>query len=341
MIKNIVAVGWVIVLLTGVTWAEAPVEQQQQFNNSSSQNLKIATWNMEWLMTPATYDALKPHCTEKQPGSNQRAFPCTPGRPPIPRHSEEDFEAMARYATLLDADVVGVQEVDGAEPAAKVFGESYQVDCFINRQHPQKTGFAIRKSIPYRCNVELSALDFDNSSRAGADITLYPDTPNAIRLLAVHLKSGCFDQRLDNTSNNACPALRRQIPLLEAWMDARVLAGEQFAILGDFNRRLEKDAHYPAGNNETQPLNIIAALSDNNPPGATLIRSTENAPFIPCSSKDNHDPDYIDGLLLSQKLAAAASERIFFRQPYNDEEARRLVLSDHCPTGLILRNVLH
>ncbi len=302
-------------------------------------DLKLATWNMEWLMTPDTYDALKPACKPTQPMSNERSFPCTPGKNPIKRHSWEDFEALSRYATLLDADVIALQEVDGAEPAVKVFGENYRVDCFITRQHPQKTGFAIRNTIPYQCNPEVSDLDVNGAVRSGADITIFPGTANEVRLLSVHLKSGCFRQRL-NQANEACAGLQRQVPVLEAWVDARVKEGKHFAILGDFNRQIEVDAKYSAGQDEANPLNLVGALSDNDPVGAVLVRATEGADFIPCSILDEHDPNYIDSILLSKSLADRATTRLFFRTSYHDDDARRRILSDHCPTGIILGDVL-
>ncbi|MES2091328.1 MAG: hypothetical protein V4532_15330, partial [Pseudomonadota bacterium] len=170
---------------------------------TASPDLRLATWNMEWLLTPATREDLGLRCTAHQPRSDQRGLPCTPGRTPPPTRTAADFDALAHTADQLrdrvQADVVALQEVDGAQAARQVFRKGWALDCFVQRAHPQKVGFAIREGVPYRCNGDLSALDVDGSTRAGADITIYPDTPRAVRLLAVHLKSGCFDGRLDRT----------------------------------------------------------------------------------------------------------------------------------------------
>ena len=78
--------------------------------------------------------------------------------------------------------------------------------------------------------------------------------------LAVHLKAGCRSRRIDAPLRPydrepatrarillACATLRRQIPALEAWIDARAAAGQDFVVLGDFNRALgTEDRDAPA-----------------------------------------------------------------------------------------------
>lgn len=306
-----------------------------------SSDLRLATWNMDWLLTPATRAELGNTCQARQPSSDQHALPCTPGRTPPPTRSAADFDALARTADQLrdtvKADVVALQEVDGAAAARQVFRQGWAVDCFVQRAHPQKVGFAIREGTPYRCNGDLGLLDVDGSSRGGADVTIYPGTPREVRLLAVHLKSGCFDGKLDRQFP-PCQRLRQQVPVLERWVDARVREGVAFALLGDFNRHLDKDARYPAGPDESAPFNLFNALSDNEPPGATLVRATEGAPSIPCDADDHHS-QYIDDVLVSSQLAGRASQRQFARVPYAPEDRGRM-LSDHCPVVFSLIGAL-
>ena len=299
---------------------------------NSSDGLRLATWNLEWLLTPADRAELGSRCTSQQPRSDERALPCTPGKAQPPTRSTADFDALARTAQQLrdgvQADAVALQEVDGAVAARQVFRQGWKLDCFVNRAHPQKVGFAIREGTPYRCNGDLSALDVDGSTRAGADVTLYPGTPREVRLLSVHLKSGCFNGKLDRQFA-PCQRLRQQVPVLERWVDERVREGKAFAILGDFNRHLDKDSRFPAGPDESQPLNLFNALSDNEPAGAVLVRATEGADSIPCSADDRHKR-YIDDILVSESLARRASQKQFARVPFATEDQGRL-LSDHCP----------
>lgn len=294
--------------------------------------LRLATWNLEWLLAPADRAELGSRCTSQQARSDEHALPCTPGRAQAPIRTQADFDALARTATQLrdvvQADAVALQEVDGPVAARLVFRQGWQVDCFVKRAHPQKVGFAIREGTPYRCNAELGALDIDGSSRAGADVTLYPGTAREVRLLAVHLKSGCFDGKLDRQFA-PCQRLRQQVPVLERWVDDRVREGKAFAILGDFNRHLDKDSRYPAGPDESQPFNVFNALSDNEPVGAVLVRATEDAGSIPCSRDDRHKR-YIDDILVSGQLAKRAAQKQFTRLPFAHEDQGR-VLSDHCP----------
>ncbi|MDE2077017.1 MAG: endonuclease/exonuclease/phosphatase family protein [Burkholderiales bacterium] len=301
-------------------------------SRSAPDTLTLATWNLDWLMTPETHRELASRCTSQQPASDEHAFPCTPGRPQPPDRSAADFQALSHTADQLQrdwhADVVALQEVDGPAAARQVFRQGWNLDCFVARAHPQKVGFAIRDGIPYRCNGDLSALDIDGSTRAGADMTLYPDSAHPIRLLAVHLKSGCFDGRMDRHFS-PCTRLQQQAPVIESWIDARVREGADFAVLGDFNRRLDHDARYPAGNDERAPVNLFQAWSDDEPHGAVLVRATEGQRYTPCDAQDHHK-QYIDNILISQSLADKKKGRRFAHLPFAPEDQDRQ-LSDHCP----------
>lgn len=300
--------------------------------------LTLATWNLDWLMTPATHHELGTRCTHQQPASDQRAYPCTPGKPQPPERSEADFQALARTAAQLHdevrADAVALQEVDGPDAARQVFRQGWKLDCFVQRAHPQKVGFAIREGVPYRCNGDLRALDVDGSTRAGADVTLYPGTPRQVRLLAVHLKSGCFDGRMDRHFS-PCTRLQQQAPVVEAWIDQRVREGIDFAVLGDFNRQLERDARYGPGPDKSAPVNLFQDWSDNDPPGAVLVRASEGQHYQRCDGADHHK-HYIDDILISQSLAEKNKGRRFTRLPYAPEDQDRQ-LSDHCPVAWALQ----
>lgn len=299
---------------------------------TTSVSLTLATWNLQWLMTPATRQQLQGRCLAQQPDSDTRALPCTPGRPPVPVRQAGDLNALAQVAQSLrdthGVSLVGLQEVDGPEAARQLFGDGWRVACFTGRAHPQDVGFALRAGLPFKCNPPLMALDVDGATRAGADITLWPDTPQAVRVLNVHLKSGCFTGRLDR-SFGPCETLRAQAPVIEAWIDARVREGAAFAVMGDFNRHLETDARHLAGHDESAPLNLVQAWSDDQPRGATLWRATDGQAYVPCHARERHR-HYIDDILIGQSLALRYGQRRFTRLPFDDFPSER-VLSDHCP----------
>ncbi len=86
--------------------------------------------------------------------------------------------------------------------------------------------------------------------RWGLDITIQSPAGSTLRVLNVHLKSGCFDDfisfRLWNTdpstgepASRACDTLGQQMYPLRKWIEARETAGEAWMIVGDFNRRLD------------------------------------------------------------------------------------------------------
>src|SRR6187549_3963473 len=75
--------------------------------------LKIATWNLEWLISPPAFKQLKANCApEGTPvRGDVRRVPCDVAS--RFERSSRDFSVLARYAKALDADVVALQETDG------------------------------------------------------------------------------------------------------------------------------------------------------------------------------------------------------------------------------------
>ena len=307
--------------LSGAACADAALatKQGRLVLPGGAQRLRLATWNMEWLMPAAVRDALLARCVDGQPPSAVRALPCPKEPyPPVPRHDAADLALMAAYAARAGADVVAVQEVDGPEAAALVF-PGFIPACFIDRAHPQKTGFVIRSGIPFRCNGDVSALDDDGAARAGADITLWPGTPHAVRLLSVHLKSGCFDRPLSDLENPVCARLQMQVPVLAGWVAARRAGGEAFAILGDLNRRLEVDAGLPSRES------LWAALSA----AAPVVRITQGQPYRPCRVGERYN-EFIDNIVLGGSLADVRRDLVHVGMTDAPPGA---VLSDHCLLG--------
>lgn len=188
---------------------------------------------------------------------------------------EADYARLRAYVDELDADVIAFQEVESAAAAARVFdpgryqiiieerqGSGARLECrglpgqFLNRQ---ATGFAIRHGIAFERHADFIALQLgDANLRSAVDITLRPSGQEPVRLLSVHLKSGCAA----GESAEACAVLREQIQLLEGWIDARD-AGGRFAVLGDFNRRLslaEDSLWADLNDGDPQPLRLASGL---------------------------------------------------------------------------------
>ena len=184
--------------------------------------LKIATWNLEWL-------------TDRPDGD--RALP-----PDVHPKQAEDIAILARYAMQLDADVIAIQEVDRREVAARIFPPD-RYSIHMTRDHVvQRVGLAVRRGLAYDSNPDATSLAVTGPGsghlRSGADITLHlPAGP--LRILAVHLKALCERDVLTRSHRPACKTLQTQLPPLQAWITARRQEGVAFIVLGDFNRWMD------------------------------------------------------------------------------------------------------
>lgn len=266
--------------------------------------LKIATWNLEHL-------------------AEDGATGCKP-------RTDADYAALRSYADRLDADVIAFEEVQSAKAAARVFdpakytiviearlGDGGRLECrgllgrYLNRQ---AVGFAIRKGLAFKRYADLTDLQLgDPNLRSGVDILVRPKGRAPIRMLAVHLKSGCAS----GASGQACPSLLAQAPVLERWIDARAVEDARFAVLGDFNRRLAQGGDA-----------VWADLDDGQPAFADLtLAAGSQGPRC-----DPRFKDFIDHIVLDRR---AAGDLAGFEELTYDDGGERP--SDHCPIAARLR----
>ncbi|MDT7950703.1 MAG: endonuclease/exonuclease/phosphatase family protein [Acetobacteraceae bacterium] len=260
--------------------------------------LKIATWNLEWLTLRAAGDPILP--------------------PDVVPKGPADRALLRRYANTLDADVVAFQEVDGPQVAAEIFTPDRYALFFTHDDVVQRVGFAVRRGITVQQNPDLVALDVNPNAhfhlRSGADITL--TLPGArLRLLGVHLKSGCHYGSLVSSAGRVCETLRRQMAPMQGWITQRRSEGVPFALLGDFNRRMD-------GRDD-----MIAALDE----AAPLLRVTEGR-STPCWGGNS----FIDHILLGGAARAWLEPNSLRVIVYREGEEAKERLSDHCPVSVRL-----
>lgn len=184
-----------------------------------------------------------------------------------PRQSS-DYRALRNYVASLKADIIAFQEVENRAAALRVFDPaayrleiSNRPDVDLGRCREgnrkrlmQRTGFAIRNDLAEKHGVSYSRLPdvrtlaVSPSERWGVHIVLtitrteagHGDAPEILHLLSVHLKAGCaYKPVVYKNDGSPCSRLAAQVSRLEAWMDARAMAGEEFVILGDMNRQLD------------------------------------------------------------------------------------------------------
>jgi endonuclease/exonuclease/phosphatase family metal-dependent hydrolase len=257
--------------------------------------LKIATWNLNWL-------------TERPVGD-----PALPEDVHV--RAPEDFDRLRQYATMLNADVIAVQEVDGRSVAARIFPpERYSIH--LTRDNVvQRVGIVVRRGLTYDVNPDVTELQGARGLhlRSGADISLHL-APGSLRILAVHLKTGCDDAPLKRTRRRPCEELRAQIPPLQAWIAARQREGVPFIVLGDFNRHMD-------GRDQ-----LWSALSNTAP----LVRATEGRSSL-CWQNEAFIDHIIAGGAARDWMQLPTLRVLNYRETGDDWRDR---LSDHCPVSV-------
>jgi endonuclease/exonuclease/phosphatase family metal-dependent hydrolase len=280
---------------------------------SYSQELKVASWNIAWL------------------GSHE-----------YNKRKSNDYQQLAVYAKQLDADVIALQEVEDENWARKVFGNEYDF-YFSTKDWVQRVGVAVKKSAGLRVVAkEYKALNVTRV-RHGMDVTLSRNGKE-IRLLAVHLKSGCFALPLDaknlallpsNTDKElrlkeACTTLSMQIEPLERWVDERAKDDEAFIVLGDFNRRFSQDISHKYAEDQ----GLWQALDDEGNESLWTPTATKNS-----DCWGGYYKDYIDHIVFNPSAKSMyvdnSFEQLVFKEKYTRDLANSL--TDHCPISVKLK----
>jgi len=265
--------------------------------------LKLASWNLEFL-------------------AEKDGMGCAP-------RSEADYAAMRRIVDGLDADVIAFQEAENLKAAARVFDPARYAIIMEERpgapsgtcggEHKEQSvirqavGFAVRKGIAFDRHPDITTLTLGNPQlRSGVDITLRPTGSRPIRLLSVHLKSGCFT----GSDAKSCPVFLQQIPALEAWIDAAAAGPDRIAVLGDWNRRLALPGD-----------SVWAEIDDAAPANADLRLADDGVP----PGCDPRYDSFIDHIVLDKR--AGGDMTGFAETRYAPGEKH---YSDHCPVAVTL-----
>jgi endonuclease/exonuclease/phosphatase family metal-dependent hydrolase len=199
---------------------------------SRAAELKIATWNLNWLT------------------SREGGLPAD-----VKVRQPEDFDRLRAYALELNADVIAIEEVDNAETARRVFpADVYSIHMSRDRVR-QRVGIAVRRGLHYDINPDVTAIALEPVAhlRSGVDITINPPA-GPLRVLAVHLKQGCQYLTFGSTPHTTCVTLMSQFDVVAQWIAARRGEGVPFLVLGDFNRGMDKNDPFSRTINRPAPL---------------------------------------------------------------------------------------
>ena len=266
---------------------------------AAARELKVATWNLDWLTLRRDGDPILPDNVHPK--------------------SAPDRLRLRAYALALDADIVALQEVDGPEAAATIFPPDHYRLFFTADAVVQRVGFAVRRGLEVQQNPDLAALDVQPEARfrlrSGADITLRTAGGSLLRLLSVHLKSGCHRDRLDGPKRE-CATLRQQSAPLAGWIAGRAREGAPFLMLGDFNREMEG------------PDDLFATMSA----AAPLLRATAGQ-GSPCWGGASFIDHVMAGGAARGWLEPGTLRVLQYRET---DPTQRDHLSDHCPVSVRL-----
>ncbi len=244
------------------------------------------------------------------------AFLDLPGRSSVSARTEDDYARLKAYGEQLEADVVVVQEVAGRNSVHMVFPRpDWSVEC-EDRESSQNVCVATRVGVGWRVDVgeDYEELAVGNPRlRRGLDFTISRRGYEPLRVLGLHMKSGCFT----GDRGDSCVTFFNQLIALERWIDARAREQVPFAVLGDFNRQL------------TAQDRAWLELDDAVPSRADLTRSIPQGETTPCWPERYRE--FIDHVVLD--VGAAEWLVDSGQQPYTEtgHDTWALRLSDHCP----------
>lgn len=281
------------------------------FIAQAQNSLKLASWNIE-------------HLAE----NNDEGC--------VPRNNS-DYAKLRDFARTIEADVVALQEVESAKAVARVFpeekwhiivsdrpaSESYACYRSGKKSTQQRVAVVIRKGIEYTDAGTFKELGLDNAGlRYGIMVKLFAGS-DTLDIMAVHLKSGCFVDDYSLRETKACEIFKRQVPVLDSWVESRIKKNRAFVVLGDFNHRI--------ANPENKLWQVLTEMDSES---VVIKNSMEN--LKGCHPKY---PAPIDHIILgggAEKFYVNESEAVYYYTETPESMTREDMLSDHCPISVVL-----
>ena len=289
---------------------------------ATSARLRLATWNIAnfWHV----------------PGEHLR--PARDGGPGLIR-SSGDYDAIRAAAAALGADIIGLQEMASPASARALFPSSEWDLVFSKRfdddlaENPDLlesdatrdsyTAIVVRRSAAKVVGTERIELDIldENGFPVREGVAALVDLDGTpVWIASLHLKSGCFTDN-DLTARADCRTLARQLPILEEWIDEKSEAGFPVALLGDFNRQLDRGSDI-----------VRADLDDNQP---TDLFKVPHRQRLLCQSFQPAPRTSIDYVIVNELLWENVTVPDTPKFDLTDPQ-----ISDHCPVfiDIVLEN---
>lgn len=251
-----------------------------------------------------------------------------------PKRDAQDYHQFNESIRQSQIDILAFAEVGSVNAIRQVIGNGYDIelshrafDKLSEGKWRQYTGFAIRKGLVYQRHPDLNLnVNHNNRLRNGVDIEFTTASGKQLRLLAVHLKSGCFTQT--KSSSFACQTLARQARQLHRWIVKRNKQKQRFVILGDFNRRMLNVENqwffHMLQANEHQMKNHLIIINH----GASHCWSKNINKHQKVWMSEHKQ--FIDFILMNKLSAAAYISNSFKEVAASRFATRHFNLSDHC-----------
>ena len=288
----------------------SPITSAATFTPSE---LRLATWNIEnfWHVEGE-------HLRPQRDGSQGTT------------RVSEDYDAIRQVIEDLDADVIGLQEI-GAPAGVRLLFPSTDWDMVFSKRldddlndNPDQldtdterdiyTAVVVRRDAAKIVGTERIALNNlggkKDRLREGTAVLLEIDGEE-IWVASIHLKSGCFSDNNLN-SNDTCRTLAKQIPLLEDWLDRKSAADQKVALLGDFNRQIDRA-------NDV----VRKDLDDGKPVDMFKVPHRQQ---LPCTAFSPSARTSIDYVIINEPLWAYVTV-----PPTPKFDISNPQISDHCP----------
>ena len=262
-------------------------------SKSNTEILTIGTYNAEWLG-----DGIKDR--------NKR--------------TDDELAKIANILTTLDADVIGIQEVENDiamnKLVSKMPGYKYYL-CQLDKKSKQRLGIIYKSTLNiknFKSYPQLLVPHYGKSLRPGL-ICYIEKNGTAFLCMFVHLKS---TSRYDNTPEklNLSREIRtEQNQILSDFVDSvnKVSPKTRIILLGDFNDTPKRKKH-----------NTMAALISN--PNINFLTTEQKSCKYPTTYTIDH---IVVNNLAKEKYITGSLFQLNIFNMFNKEEVKKI--SDHCP----------
>lgn len=253
-----------------------------------------------------------------------------------------DFKLLQKYASVIDADIITLQEIVTERAARLLFPDKhywlfmssrYREDLAAGAEPDIYTAIAVRKSAgikPIR-QSDLAELQihpagdnpYERSTRRGTALLL-DINGDWVWVMSVHLKSSCPKvKKLSRSRQHACKMLWQQTLSLKRWIDEKIQQRRNFVIGGDFNRRFGR---------LKDKGEMWTSLSQAELGKPTIIRFPQTQ-LRRCPTRKGKGVHPIDWFVVNADFAPKFKLDSYFETRWSRAEANKHHnrLSDHCP----------